>query len=342
MKKRLIGMMLASTMVLGLLGGCGNSSGSAEENAPSAENESAEENESTEESTDTEEPLKIAYSVQTLDNEYFVTIANGVEEYAESLGMSVEITNGNQDVATQISQIENFIQKEMDVIIISPVSDTGLEDAVKKATDAGITVIAANQDFEGSQAFVTIPEYDLGKALGDACGQYITETFGDESVDVLVLDYPDIESIVPRGDGMRDGVMEYAPNANIVQSISANTVEKGTAAMETAIQKFPNIQVVIGCNDAAALGAYSVVEAQHLADDNEKFYIGGMDGTDQALELIKEGTAYKATIDINAAGTGKILIDTALQVRESGPIEEPVSIPLNVVTSSNVDEFLNQ
>lgn len=341
MKKRLIGMMLASTMVLGLLGGCGNSRGSAEENAPSAENESAEENESTEESTDTEEPLKIAYSVQTLDNEYFVTIANGVEEYAESLGMSVEITNGNQDVATQISQIENFIQKEMDVIIISPVSDTGLEDAVKKATDAGITVIAANQDFEGSQAFVTIPEYDLGKALGDACGQYITETFGDESVDVLVLDYPDIESIVPRGDGMRDGVMEYAPNANIVQSISANTVEKGTAAMETAIQKFPNIQV-IGCNDAAALGAYSVVEAQHLADDNEKFYIGGMDGTDQALELIKEGTAYKATIDINAAGTGKILIDTALQVRESGPIEEPVSIPLNVVTSSNVDEFLNQ
>lgn len=339
--KKLISLVVASTMVLGLLGGCG-SGGAAEENAAPAEGETAEEGAAANEGTAEEEPLKVAYSVQTLDNEYFVTIANGVEEYAKSLGMSIEVTNGDQDVATQISQIENFIQKDMDIIIISPVSDTGLEDAVKKATDAGITVIAANQDIEGSQAFVTIPEYDLGKALGDACGQYITDTFGDEAVDVLVLDYPDMESIVPRGDGMRDGVLEYAPNANIVQSISANTVEKGTAAMETAIQKFPNIQVVIGCNDAAALGAYSVVEAQHLADDNEKFYIGGMDGTDQALELIKEGTAYKATIDINAAGTGKILIDTALQVRENGPIEEPVSIPLNVVTSSNVDEFLGQ
>ena len=339
MKKRWISLAVASAMVLSMLSGCGSSG--TDTQTPAAEGETAEEDAAAEESTAEEEPLKVAYSVQTLDNEYFVTIANGVEEYAKSLGMSVEITNGDQDVATQISQIENFIQKEMDIILISPVSDTGLEDAVKKAVDAGITVIAANQDFEGSQAFVTIPEYDLGKALGDACGQYISETFGDEAVDVLVLDYPDIESIVPRGDGMRDGVMEYAPNANIVQSISANTVEKGTAAMETAIQKFPNIQVVIGCNDAAALGAYSVVEAQHLADDNENFYIGGMDGTDQALELIKEGTAYKATIDINAAGTGKILIDTALQVRESGPIEEPVSIPLNVVTSSNVDEFLN-
>ena len=333
MKKKLISMVVVSAMCLGMLAGCGKSSEPAEEPAPAEDSEPA---------ADEEKPLRIAYSVQSLDNEYFVTISNGVKEYAESLGMSVEITNGNQDVKTQIDQIENFIQKEMDIIIVSPVSDTGLEDAVKKATDAGITVIAANQNFEGSQAFVTIPEYDLGKALGDACGKYISETFGEEAVDVLVLDYPDIEAIVPRGDGMRDGVKEFAPNANIVQSISANTVEKGTAAMETAIQKFPNIQVVIGCNDAAALGAYSVVEAQHLADDNEKFYIGGMDGTEQALELIKNGTAYKATIDINASGTGKILVDTALQVRESGPIADPVSIPLNVVTSSNVDEFIQQ
>ena len=339
MKKKLISMVVVSAMCLGMLAGCGKSSEPAEEPAPA---EDSEPTEGSEPAADEEKPLRIAYSVQSLDNEYFVTISNGVKEYAESLGMSVEITNGNQDVKTQIDQIENFIQKEMDIIIVSPVSDTGLEDAVKKATDAGITVIAANQNFEGSQAFVTIPEYDLGKALGDACGKYISETFGEEAVDVLVLDYPDIEAIVPRGDGMRDGVKEFAPNANIVQSISANTVEKGTAAMETAIQKFPNIQVVIGCNDAAALGAYSVVEAQHLADDNEKFYIGGMDGTEQALELIKNGTAYKATIDINASGTGKILVDTALQVRESGPIADPVSIPLNVVTSSNVDELIKQ
>ena len=61
---------------------------------------------------------------------------------------------------------------------------------------------------------------------------------------------------------------------------------------------------------------------------------------DQALELIKSGTAYKASVDINASGTGKILVDTALQVRENGPIEEPVSIPLNVVTPENVDEFI--
>ena len=66
-----------------------------------------------------------------------------------------------------------------------------------------------------------------------------------------------------------------------------------------------------------------------------------MDGTDQALNLIKDGTAYKATIDINAKGTGKVLVDTALKVRESGPIADAVEIPLNVVTPENVADFLN-
>ena len=70
-------------------------------------------------------PGKLAYTVQSLDNEYFVTISNGVKDYAESLGMEVTITNGNQDVATQVSQIENFIEQGVDYIIISPVSDTG-------------------------------------------------------------------------------------------------------------------------------------------------------------------------------------------------------------------------
>ena len=77
-----------------------------------------------------------------------------------------------------------------------------------------------------------------------------------------------------------------------------------------------------------------------MAEGNDKFYIGGMDGTAQALELIKDGTAYKATIDINANGTGKVLVDTALKVRESGPIADPVCIPLNVVTKDNVADFL--
>lgn len=287
-----------------------------------------------------DEKITIAYSVQTLENQYFVTISEGFKKYCEENGITSIVADGKQDAAEQVSQVENFIAQQVDAIVISPVNDKALVDVVAQAKEAGIPVIACNQDFEGSDAFITIPEYELGKALGDVTGKYITETWGDEAVEVLVLDYPEIESIIARGNGIREGILEYAPNANIVQSISANTPEKGAAAMETALQKFPNIKVVAGVNDSGVLGAYEVVVAAGKATDD--FYMGGMDATDQALDLIKQGTAYKATIDINPKGTGKIIVDTVLKVLEQGPLTEEVVIDLNAVTKENVDEFITE
>lgn len=287
-----------------------------------------------------DDSITIAYTVQTLENQYFVTISEGFKAYCEENGITPIVADGQQDAAQQVSQVENFIAQQVDAIVISPVNDKALVDVVAQAKEAGIPVIACNQNFEGSDAFITIPEYELGKALGDVTGQYIKETWGDEPVDVLVLDYPEIESIIARGNGIREGILEYAPNANIVQSISANTPEKGAAAMETALQQFPDIKVVAGVNDSGVLGAYEVVVAAGKATDD--FYMGGMDATDQALELIKQGTAYKATIDINPKGTGKIIVDTVLKVLEEGPLSEEVVIDLNAVTRENVDEFLSE
>lgn len=283
--------------------------------------------------------LTIAYTTQTLSNPYFVTVAEGFESYAKEKNIKSIVTDGKQDAASQVSQVENFIAQKVDAIVITPVNDKALEDVVKQAVDAGIVVVAANQDFPGSQAFVTISEYGLGKSLGDVTGKYIKDTWGEEKVDVLVFDYPEVESIIARGDGIRDGIKEFAPNANIVQSISANTPEKGAAAMETALQKYPDIKVLAGVNDAAVLGAYEVVMA--AGKDTPEYYLGGMDATDQALDLINQGTIYKTTIDINPKGTGKIIIDTVLKVLESGAIKDPIEIDLVRVTKENVKNFID-
>lgn len=285
------------------------------------------------------EKIKIGYSVQTLANPYFVTAVEGFEAYAEEKGIEVFIADGKQDAAAQVSQIENFIAQGVDAILILPVNGNALEDVVQQAKDAGIVVVAGNQDFPGSEAFVTIPEYELGKSLGDVTGQYIAANWDEsEEVEVLVFDYPEIESIIARGDGIREGILEYAPNAKIVQSISANTPEKGAAAMESALQKFPNVQVVAGVNDAAILGAYEIVMGSGSV--SEKFYMGGMDATDQALELISQDTIYRTTIDINPKGTGKIFIDTILDVIANGPKTDPVAIDLVPVTKENISEFI--
>jgi ribose transport system substrate-binding protein len=327
---------IAAVCTIALVG-CGSASESPAESSAPAESPAAA-GESAGTTTDLSD-LTIAYSVQTLSNQYFVTVSDGFVKYADELGIETIVTDGKQDANAQVSQVEDFIAQQVDAIVISPVNDKALEDVVKQAEDAGIVVVAANQDFPGSQAFVTIPEYDMGRALGDQTGKWLYETYGDEEVQVLVLDYPEIESIIARGDGIREGIMENDPNAVIVQSISANTPEKGSAAMETAFQKYPDIKAVAGVNDAGVLGAYEVVMAS--GKDLTNFYMGGIDSTDQALQLIADDTIYRTTIDINPKGTGKIIIDTVLDVLENGPKEDPVTIDLNVVTIDNVDEFLN-
>lgn len=100
--------------------------------------------------------IKIAYTTQTLSNPYFVTVAEGFEAYGKEKGIKTIVTDGKQDASAQVAQVENFIAQKVDAIVITPVNDKALEDVVKQAIDAGIVVVAANQDFLGSQAFVTI------------------------------------------------------------------------------------------------------------------------------------------------------------------------------------------
>lgn len=279
----------------------------------------------------------IGYSAQNLANTYFVEISSGIEERAKELGITVNIHDGSSDAASQVAAFENWISQGVDAIMCSPVDAVALEPAVEAAKAAGIPVIATNQDIGGRDAFITVPEYDYGRVIGEAAGKWIAENM-DGKADVLILDYPEIESIIARGDGMVEGLLEYAPDANIAARISANNPDKGMAAMESALAANPNISVCIGVNDAGALGAYEAMMATGKADP-AKMYFGGLDATQEALDAIKEGGIYKATVDIQPFESGKLFVDTAVSLIEGGSVEEEIVIPMKLVDASNIAEY---
>ena len=70
------------------------------------------------------------------------------------------------------------------------------------------------------------------------------------------------------------------------------------------------------------------------------FYIGGNDGTQQALELIKEGTIYRGSVDLNPVGTGELMIQYAVSLCNGESIPESYMVPVTAVTRDNVDEYL--
>ncbi|MFC4596737.1 sugar ABC transporter substrate-binding protein [Cohnella hongkongensis] len=281
--------------------------------------------------------LRIGFTVANLANTYFVDLSEGVKARAKELGYDVTVHDGKGDAVQQVNAIENFITQKLDVIVISPVDDKALEPVVKKAKEAGITVISSNQNVAGSDAFLTVPEYEYGMAIGEEAGKWIADKLGG-TAEVAIIDYPELKVIIERANGIKDGILKHAPDAKIVANQSANTVEKGMRAMETILQAHPNVKVVAAVNDAGALGVYEVVKA--AKKDTPDFFIGGLDATQEALKKIKEDGIYRATIDIAPVGMGRQIVDTAVKVIADGPIAEPIAVNMIPVTLSNVDEFI--
>lgn len=327
--KKAVSIILSLVLSMAVFTACGAAPTSEKTVEPEKPEASAENGQDT-------EKIKIAYTLPDLSNTYFVEVSNGVKARAEELGMDLIIHDGKSDVANQITAFENFIAQGVDAIIVSPLDEKALEPSVKAAKEAGIVVIAANQNVEGSQAFLTVPEYEYGFTIGENAGQWIKDKLNG-TAEVAIFDYPELETIIARGDGIQEGILSVAPDAKIVARQSANNPEKGMAAMENILQAHPDVEVLVCVNDAGALGAYEVIVGANKASD--RFYIGGLDATQEAIAKIKEGTIYRATVDIQPFESGKMFVDTALKVKESGDIAEPIVIPMKIVDANNADEY---
>ncbi len=326
---KVLGAILATSMFV--MSGCSMS-------APAKQTESKTESKSEVVETKKEEKktLKIGYTVQNLANPYFVAVTQGVKDYCEENNIEVTIHDAKGDASAHINAIENFIAQNVDAIMISPVDQIALEPIVKKAQEAGIPVICVNQNVEGSSALIALNEYDYGFAGGIIAGEWMKETLGGKGK-AAVLIYPEIISLIDRGNGLKEGLLSVCPDVEIIGEQSAAVPEKGMAAAETFLQTNPDLNIILGINDAGALGAYETFAAAGKTKDSAA--IVGLDATEEAINKIKEGGMYVGTVDIDPYGTGRLGVETTLKVLESGPIAETVKIQMVPVTKANIGQY---
>ena len=101
-------------------------------------------------------------------------------------------------------------------------------------------------------------------------------------VEAATLNYDLMESVIARKEGIMDGVKEYVSNVEFVADATAGDQEEGMTNTENFLQANPDLKVVCGVSDGAALGAYQAFKAQGMTDP-DKYLIAGIDATDEAL-----------------------------------------------------------
>lgn len=266
-----------------------------------------------------EETLQFAWSPATLDNPYFITVTKGFQDRCAELGIEGLVADPGYDAAAQYSQFETWIGMGVDAISACPVDTKSLEEVTTRAQEAGIVVVGEAQGIANADANVIVDDYGYGVVNGEAAAKWINEKLGGEA-NVLLLCLDHVEAVILRGNGMNDKITELT-NATIVARQSAQTIEEAMNVTETMLQAHPEINVISCVNDQLALGAWQAVQNMGIEDEN--FYIGGADYTDEAIAAMNtEGSYFRVSTDIQPLKTGADIVDVMLDYVQNGPKEQ--------------------
>jgi ABC-type sugar transport system substrate-binding protein len=274
----------------------------------------------------------------TMATEYHANLNNAIRDRAEELGFAAEIFDSQEDPDRQLQGVEGFVSSGADAIIVTGLGGESLGPAATEATEAGILVVQVTGRGLSANGAVTISveEEAIATAEGTAAGEYAAANYPDGGIQMVITDYPSIESLVARADMIEESFTAVYPDAEFLPRILGGTAENGVTSMETALQSNPDIVGVLGINDAGNLGAYQALENADRGPDD--VFIFGIDCDPQAVELIDAGSMYKGCVDTNPVGTGQLAAGAVGLWLSGGTVPGIIEVPVTVYTADSPGE----
>ena len=315
MKKKLLGVLLAATMVAGLVFGCGSEAPA--DVADGGDNDT----------------IKIGFSSKTNADAFLKQLVDAAEEEAEKLGVEIVMTDAGGDVNKQISDCETLIAQQVDALIVIPQDMEGSAPVVGMAKEADIPVIVCNADIadKSYDAFVGSTDQEAGEILGTWFNDNVPEKSG-----ICIIEGPMGQS----GQVGRYAGFEAAgtlDNFNVLSEQTANWKrDEAMALAEDWLVTYGNdLKAIICENDDMALGALSAC----LAAGRNDVVIGGVDGLSDAVLSVQEGKLGVSVLQ-DSEGQGRGSVDVAVKIVKGEKYESDIRIPFRAITKDNVDAYL--
>ena len=224
-------------------------------------------------------------------------IANTVsmEQAAKEAGYGLMMENANQKQEKQIDAIRSFIAYRVDVIVFSPIVQTGWDNVLAEAKQADIPVIIMDrmidtQDDSLYRAYVGADFY----AEGVRAGEYLIRKADTLGADHLrIVEICGTTGSTPMQDRQR-GFMDVIgkdERFTVIESVDGDFLQsKGEECMRELLQKYgtDGIDVIYSHNDAMTLGALNVLEKEETAGSKDMIIIT-VDGEKDAVDALKAG-----------------------------------------------------
>lgn len=293
------------------------------------------------------EDKKIVFgiSMPQLDNDGFRSNLIGIEQAAENLGIEILTADAKNSADIQMQQIEDFITRDVDAIVMCPIDSGALAAAVQKANVAGIPVSAFDRNVSDG-VLVGLAESD-NRLHGEMAAELMAEAAEKNGLAVSDLVVLELQGALATSSGLErsEGFVNKAKELglNIVASLPTEyMMDLAYSAVLDAFQANPDINAIFIPSDNAC---YSGVESalrqlDKLIPVGEEGHIilTSVDGGPQGLEGIRNDY-----IDGIAAQSKLLMSEEAVMLAYNAVIgesneEEIIRIPPTPVTKENVED----
>ncbi|MET8115595.1 substrate-binding domain-containing protein [Streptomyces prasinus] len=292
-------------------------------------------------------PVTIGFAGPQADHGWLNAINDNAEKRAKTYSdVTMEVTEGSNDTAQQIGQIETLINKKVDVLVVLPADGKALTQVGLKAMRAGIPVVNLDRIFNSPQAYrcwIGGDNYGMGLNAGHYIGEKLKDTPDARVIELAGLD--NLELTKQRTQGFDDALKNYPNIKKVARQAADFTVESGQAKMAQLLQAQSKFDALWNHDDDQGVGALRAIE-QAGRDD---FLMVGGAGALSAFQAIKaDDGVLKATV-LYPPSMAASAIDLARALGQGKGVgglaefEIPTSLTCYsaVVDKENVDQYMS-
>ena len=262
----------------------------------------------------------------TMNNEFYKVVNNQIRMQVEKNGDEMITLDPALDQKKQNEQIKQLVKRKVDAIFLNSV-----ESGLKAAKKAKIPVIVIDsQVYRNDLVTMTIVS-DNYKA-GVLCAKEMMKQ--KDHANIVLLTHNAARSAVDRINGFTDTIKKNKNYKILASADTQGQIERALPKVDKIIEKYKNIDVVMGLNDPAAMGALAALDSKGA---REGVLVYGIDGSPEGKKLIKEGMMTGT-----AAQSPKQMADTAINVAykilQGKKVKKKKVISVQMITKKNVEQ----
>ena len=335
MKKKIVSILLCVTMVAAMAVGCGSKGGGSDSKSESGDSK--------------DKKYKVGITIQSLSNAYWAGVMGKLEEQLKDKGWDYTLIDCEDNSATQVSQIENFITSGCDLIMVHPSDAKAVENICKEALDADIKVMCWDDPMENTTANWVLDNTELGKEIGKTAAEFINDKFtADDKAQVTVIGYPSTKVLKERADGIKEGLKENCKdNYEVIAEVDGLEAPEAQTNVESVLSAHPDANVFVGVGAGAMIGSNeALLQKDGKGKIPENVGVITTDVTEQQLNSLKAGNeAVRSIVGFEGSNedTAKACMEMYERILSGEKFEgddHNVYRTIKPITTDNIDEIL--